>query len=95
MKRIHDLAPSLPKLLFLPQCTRNRTDPDLRRDLATPSLPTWGNGPGAVLSAGVRRARLRVTDVVAALPVDAAGWKMRVFLGLWGGARCVQSQRPS
>ena len=56
MKRIQDLAHSLPKLLSLPQCTRNKTDPDPRLAPATPSLPTWGNGPGALTSAGAGRA---------------------------------------
>ncbi|KAF3823782.1 hypothetical protein GH733_007250 [Mirounga leonina] len=41
VEEVQDLAPSLPKLLFLPQYTRNKTDPDVRMDLATPSLTTW------------------------------------------------------
>ena len=58
MKRIHDLAHSLPKLLSLPQCTRNKTDPDPQPALATPSSPTWGNGPGTCASAGAGRVGL-------------------------------------
>ena len=44
MKRIQNLAYSLPKMLFLPLCTRNKTNPDPQSALATPSLPTWGKG---------------------------------------------------
>ena len=42
MKRIQDLAHSLPKVLFLPQCTRNKTNPDPQSASATPSSSTWG-----------------------------------------------------
>ena len=44
MKRIQDSAPSLPKLLSLPQCRGNKTDPDPRLAPATPSSPTRGEG---------------------------------------------------
>lgn len=43
MKRIQASAPSLPKLLSLPQCMSNKTDPDPRLAPATPSSPTWGD----------------------------------------------------
>lgn len=45
---------SLPKLLSLPQCTRNKTDPDPQPALATPSSPTWGNGPEHLRLGGVQ-----------------------------------------
>jgi len=85
MKRIHDLAHSLPKLLFLPQCTRNKTDPDPQPALATPSSPTWGNGRALAPRRVQGGWDSRGPGVVwSDFPVDAARLEMRALAGLQG-----------
>lgn len=87
-KRTPGRARSRPKPPSLRRCTRSRTGPGPRRGPATPSSPTWGNGPGAVASARVR-VRRRVTERLAARRADAACPEMWV---LAGDARCAQSR---
>ena len=93
MKRIHDLAHSLPKLLSLPQCTRNKTDPDPRPALATPSSPTWGNGPGP--SASVGAGRVGLWGGVGSVVSPSSGCSVFAdegFSGFTRSAWCAQSQ---
>lgn len=90
-KRTPGRARSRPKPPSLRRRTRSRTGPGPRRGPATPSSPTWGNGPSAITAARVRRRR-RVTERSAAPAADAACPEVRA---LSGGAWCVQSHTPA